>query len=555
MIKNYTKTPISRRIFFWTLALSCVSIVSIVVFFSIGYRFNFASNIFIYSGSINVKATPSNIVATIDNKKPENRHFNFINNSYHITGMRYGIHKVKFSAPGYSDWEKDVEVHSGLATEFWNVILIKNDYERNAYNVYNPKSIFLAPRYKLLAYVKSTDDNQLLIPILNTQNNKVESIIKDSKSMFNEEANENIEWSPDTFTLLVPITKNLIVKKQNLADEDNVDTKLTKKQKISKKPVADYLVISRIDDFKTKKKYLSDILPDKFFISKKQNISHKVLKIKETEEENNVSQINNIFPKIKYLRFHPKKESLVYGIINNDLYLIDISDSQISKTDRVTKLAKNILTYDIADDGIYAMTNQGTILYDENYDLSNPKTLTAFSDINPNTKHTLIAYNKDKILHLSKDTGTLTIFNKDGKNITTKILRSNIENARFSNDGKKIVYNDKNSIYLYMTRDWIQPHREKNTEYFITKIDKNINSVEWLNDYEHVIVGVDNELLLVDLDQRFTPLQRNIISNSFNNKVFTYSNTTNKIYFIDKIDNGTQLFSIYFPEKNKGLFQ
>ncbi len=551
MIKNYTKTPLPRRIFFWTLAVSCISIISIVVFFSTGYRFNFASNIFIYSGSVNVKSTPSNIEATIDNKKPETRHFNFINNSYHITGIRYGSHNVKFSAPGYKNWEKNVEVHSGLATEFWNVILIKNDYVRNAYNTKNVRNIFLAPRYKLLAYVEDVDDNQLLVPILNTQNNTIESVVEDSTAKFNEKAEENIEWSPDTFTLLIPITK-----KQNSTFENNIDAETTKKPRISKEHnYCDYLIINRLDNFKIEKKYLSDLLPNKFFVSKKQNTPEKISATEKPKKEDSISQINVLFPKIKYLRFHPKKKSFIYAIIDNDLYLINISDSITDKTKRITRLAKDILTYDIADDGIYAMTSQGTILYDENYNLNNPKTLTAFSDINSNTKHILIAYNKDKLLHLSKDTGTLTIFNKHGKNITTKILRSNIKSARFSNDGKKIVYNDKNSIYLYMTRDWIQPHREKDTEYFISKLSQNINSIEWLDDYEHVIVGVDNELLLVDLDQRFTPLQRNIISNSSRNKTFVYNNSTNKLYFLNKTDNGTQLFSIYFPEENKGLFQ
>jgi len=566
MIKNYTKTPLPRRIFFWTLALSCVSMVFTVVFFSCGYRFNFSKNIFIQAGSVNVKSNPSTITAFIDGKKPKGRHFNFINNSYHITGIQYGIHDVKFSAEGYKDWEKKVRIHSGFATEFWNVVLVKNKYDNIKYSATNLENVFFAPKYELAAYVKKTDNKTLLIPILNTDKNLVESIIKDSYSKFDLTSKENIEWSPDTFTLAIPILRSSeSIDIQTTSNDTNSSKKLSgnithnkinlSKTVFFKEPKKDYLISERGDDFKIHSYYFSSLLPKYFFENNpnKIDIQEKLSSsLKYTSEINFDKKTKTVYPKISSLRFHPKKYSTVYAIINDDLYSINIS-KDIINTKRIKKLAKHILAYDITDDGIYALTNQGALLYDENYNLANPKTLTGFGDITKDTKHILIAYDKNRVLYLSKKTGALTIFNKDGKNITTKTVRSDVKSARFSNDGKKIIYNTTNSVYLYMTRDWEQLLRKEHTEYLITTTNQKINALEWLSDYEHVILGVDKKILLVDLDNRFTPLKTEIISNLSNNQVIIYNDRNNKLYFTNNSDK--QLFSIFFPKENKGLFK
>ncbi len=582
MIKNYTKTPLSRRVFFWTLAVSCISIISLVIFFSCGYRFNFTTNIFIHAGSINVKSTPSNISAIIYDKKPRNRHFNLINNSYHITGIHHGFHDVTFSAKNYKDWKKRIRIHSGFATEFWNVILVKNNYEYTKYNVTNPKHIFFAPKYELMTYIVKSNTNKLLAPIINTDKNISESIIKDSNSVFDTSSNENIEWSPDTFTLLIPIlrtSKTINVKTSSKANDNSKNTlesKLIEQKNISitKKtinfiePKKDYLITNRMDNLEVMSIYLSSLLPRSFFLNEsltksnekfnKKKLSSDLNTISKTEL-NDKTIIKETYPIITSLRFHPKRHSTIYGIINNDLYSIDISklyNAEQGDYNRTTKLMSDILAYDITDDGIYVLSTRGSLFYDKDYDLSNPKTLTGFPHIQKDTKHTLIAYDKNRVLHLSEKDGLLTIFNKYEKNTITKPIRNKIKNARFSNDGKKIIYHDTNSIYLYMTRDWKPLFRERDTEYKITTVDSAINRLEWLDDYEHVIVGIDKKILLIDLDHRFTPLKTEILSNSANNNNIVYNYKNNKLYFINSLKNDTkQLFSIYFPEEKKGLFQ
>lgn len=573
MIETYTKTPLSRRIFFWTLATSCISIILLVIFFSNGYRFNFSTNVFIHTGSINVKSTPHNISVTVDNVKPTDRHFNLINNSYHITGINYGLHNVKFSSDGYKDWEKKIRIHSGFATEFWNVILVKNDYKHTEYNATNPKNIFLAPKYELMTYIKE-DENKLLAPIINTDKNTLESVIKDSNSVFDTSSYENIEWSPDTFTLIIPIlrtSKTISTSKIN----SNVTSKLKEPLDIpfSKKtihfiePKKDYLISMRTNNFKIKSKYLSSLLPKSFFINEFLNNSNKEpgkknlisnLNTTSKTESNNKNITNEVYPKITSLRFHPKKRLTVYGIINSNLYSIDISElneTEQENSNRVIKLMDNVLAYDIADDGIYILSTKGSLFYDKDYDLSNPKTLTGFPEIQEDTKHILIAYDKNRVLHLSKKDGLLTVFNKYGKNTITHPIRNKVKNARFSNDGKKIIYHDTNSIYLYMTRDWEPLLRKKDIEYKITTINNNINKLEWLSDYEHIIVGIDKKILLIDLDNRFLPLKTEILSNSTDNTNIVYNQKNNKLYFINYSKNDMRnLFSIYFPKKRQTMF-
>jgi hypothetical protein len=139
-----------RRIFFWTFTILFFITAPTVTVYALGYRFNFERGIFIYTGSITLKANPSVVDIVIDGKKGEGN-IDRINNSYHIGGLKPGEHFIQISAPGYNTWSKKAIVSSGLSTEFWNVLLTRTGYEETPYPVANAQKAFPAPKSTLLA--------------------------------------------------------------------------------------------------------------------------------------------------------------------------------------------------------------------------------------------------------------------------------------------------------------------------------------------------------------------------------------------------------------------
>jgi len=57
-----------------------------------------------------------------------------LNSSYHINGIKPGEYFLEIKAPDYQTWSKKISVHSGISTEFWNVVLVQNSYPREDYD-------------------------------------------------------------------------------------------------------------------------------------------------------------------------------------------------------------------------------------------------------------------------------------------------------------------------------------------------------------------------------------------------------------------------------------
>ena len=595
--KNYTKTPTSRRIFFWTLTLSFFVITTTIIFFSLGYRFNFVDDIFIQAGSINVKSIPRAVTVYIDGKKPSGRHLNFINDSYHITGIHYGNHDVRFSADGYKDWEKNVRIHSGIATEFWNIILVKNTYTRTPYILLNPAELFFAPGHHLVASTKD-DTPHLFLTITDLEKNTTIATLINRRAKRNPTTKENIEWSPSTRYLSIPV----IITQDETTDATKKSPKKDTTQKTSKPnpttprtddtspegssptaiPRKDYLIVQRTEDNLLPFLSLRSLLPKRFFTLPASTAqptdtpstdvqapakNQPAQKPQPTKQQKEQTPPQATTPTIRAVRFAPKNQQQLYAIINDDLYSItipkDITQQSVPTTPQQepTLLMSDVIAYDFADDGIFVLTKNGVLFYDRDYALTTPHAITGFDTVTADTDNRIIAYDKNRILLINDTTGALTIYNKKDDNIFTKTLGTNIVYARFSDDGKKIIFHDGHTVYLFMTRDWdTQPTRTKNTLYTIATVPQEITATDWTGDYEHILITTDKTLSLLSIDTRFQgdlePVP--VLTRAVPSHLLGVAHGQKKIFFTDQAiekTNDTQLFSIDFPQKQKGFFQ
>ena len=94
---------ISKRIFFWVLTALFFIITPLIIFYSLGYRFNSQRGIFVFTGSLSIKSNPLNVEIYID-QELKNGSLNRINSTYHVGGLKPGDHLIEVKAEGYNTW-------------------------------------------------------------------------------------------------------------------------------------------------------------------------------------------------------------------------------------------------------------------------------------------------------------------------------------------------------------------------------------------------------------------------------------------------------------------
>ena len=206
-----------KLIFFWTLVLMFFATSAVLIFYSFGYTFSLQKKMFIHAGTITIKTNPQDVNVELNNVNVSKK-TNRINNSFNISGVYPGEYLLKISAPGFKSWSKKISVHSGISTEFWNVLLTRDEYEQTSYDPSGIKNFFISPTKNLIATVFEGNEG-LEIKILNSKDNTNESSFVFPEFTFTDNKDENIEWSPQSQKIIIP-TKKGVEKNYIVADID-----------------------------------------------------------------------------------------------------------------------------------------------------------------------------------------------------------------------------------------------------------------------------------------------------------------------------------------------
>jgi len=255
-----------KSAFFWTLVAMFFATSSFLILYSFGYTFNTERGIFVHAGSITIKSNPQNIDVEI-NGMSATKKLSRINNSFHINRVRPDEYIVKVTAPGFNTWFKKITIRSGISTEFWNVLLTRTDYERSNYDLEKIDNFFIAPTEKLIAAVRN-QDGRLEINIIDINGNSSQEIFSSEKYSFTKDDQENIEWSPRSERIIIPV-------------QDNSDK--------------NYIIVD--------------------------------LKTKEIFDLTNLAQTS----KISNVRWDSENKNVIYYMSKRDLYRLDISDPEKKK--------------------------------------------------------------------------------------------------------------------------------------------------------------------------------------------------------------------------------
>ena len=488
-------SEIPKTIFFWTLVVLFWLTSATIIGYAFGYRFNFQSGIFIYGGSITLKTTPQEVNVYVDGVLMPSMSLNRLNNSYHIGGIKPGNYMLEVKAPGYQTWSKRIAVHSGISTEFWNVVLAQDSYAREDYESAGIEKFFISPRKNLAAFSQQVDNN-FMVKIFDPGTLAMTQVFATTDYVFTNNDKENIEWSPQAHRIIIPAIKN--------------------------------------DDGEKN-----------YFITYVDDATQPTLNLKDLTGDTNLSHV----------RWDPKNKDVLFYMSNDNLYRLDLNDLSNKKlsAEHIASydLSPKALFYFQLPEGIVYKTNFEAT--------NTPEQITTSAPANMNdSSYQIIVYDDDRIVFLNSS-HDLFVYNKGEEDTYFHELSDNAFGSQFSDDGKKLLFWNDHEISAYFVRKWeVQPTRTEDEMMSITKFSDTIGNVQWARDYEHALFTNNNKVKLIEIDNRDHRNMMDVLSLNDSTSLLVNNFTDSKLYYTEKNDQGqNSLHAIYFPERTtflQGLF-
>ena len=148
---EYPGSIITRKIRLATLILFIAAfflITPTVILYSAGYRFDFRNGLLLETGSLRMDLFPEIARVYLDVLKIYQALPLRLNN---ITPHKYNL---KITAPGYYDWEKQIEINRNRTTYIKEFILLRKDKAKLIY-ADDAEILSLSPSGRYLAYTVS----------------------------------------------------------------------------------------------------------------------------------------------------------------------------------------------------------------------------------------------------------------------------------------------------------------------------------------------------------------------------------------------------------------
>lgn len=435
--------PSVRAVFFWILVISFFITSPIIILYLMGYRYSFDRGVFVYTGSITVSGNPANDLAISVDGKTVSAQTNQINRSFHIEGIKPGAHSLSVSAPGFTSWNKDIVVRSGISTEFWNVLLARKHYEtKTIATPEGSRDFFPSPEGDRFLVI-SQQERELLLLIVFPDTGRVQQVFSSLEFAFDENALHGTpRWSAQNGSkVIIPL--------------------LSRTTRKTHRFVIDTDTLSAVD--------LKDIAPiDSIRDVRWSQSNGTVLALSGTT----LWEISLTSP-------------FSASIISDTADAFDTLGSSVVVLENETGILSNI---SIRNPG---SRRQITTAPAENF----PRDRAPFFSVIP--------YDETRIVLIDPEEGQLFLFNKGEFGESIRRLSSSARGAQFSDDGKKLLYWTDWEMFALFTREWeVQPLRKEGEQIDIGRFSGKISFVQWTKDYEHVVFSIDKTIRFTELDER-----------------------------------------------------
>ena len=432
-----------RRILFWFFTLGFALTASLLIFHALGYRYSFERGIFIYSGSITISSLPQTIDIALDGKTIPKSRYGILNNTYHLAGLMPGEHLLTLSANGYYPWSKRVIIRSGISTEFWNVILIPKDIlPETLPDTSDTLRLYPSPQTNIFALAKERDGESSIV-IYDRSQKIGREVFSKNNAHFDLQSTENIEWSPDGESLILPLS------------EPSGQT------------------IYLVNTITGKSDQLSDLTP-------------------------------GLSP--QHTRWNAKREKEILFLADHTLYRLTFDGNDRSKALPMA-IATDTTAYDITDRFLYVLHGETHALsrFPKESTERTETTLSSTLNIDTTLEYELDVYDDERFALLEKSGNQrLFAFSQGMDRVNTfATVASDIHQFQFSNDGKKLLFSGDHEIGVYFLHAWeVQPSRAAGETLQIGRFSDPIENVHWTEDYEHIIFTQNSIIKIAELDGR-----------------------------------------------------
>lgn len=427
-----------RRLFFWTFVVAFVLTSSLVLFYAFGYRYSVERGIFVYSGSITLKTTPESVTVSVDGETLPEQSLSLLNNSIHLTGLMPGEHAVSVSAPGYRSWEKRALVSSGISTEFWNVVLLRESFVPTTLpDTARVIHVDAEPGADRLALVQSVEVGTSVV-LFDRSTTTRREIFASPTLRWSDQEKDDIEWSPDGRFVALPLVDGNGMPRPVIVDAGSGESIV-----------------------------LSDIVPS---------------------------------DRLDCLRFDPNERGVLFFLASDTLYRLPLAGSRLSEpllsgvktydlsgnsVFAVLYPAQTIVRFrsngsptsmDVIAENAPELGTVSLAVYDEDR-------LALLED---DAGRRLFVFNRGE----TTDAG----FRELGSGVESQQFSDDGKKLLYA------THNEMN-VYFFRPWE-VQPTRTENSIVQIGRFSQNVEHVQWTEDYEHVLFGQGPTIKMAELDHR-----------------------------------------------------
>ena len=555
--KKGIKLLVSRKVLVFMIFLITLGLVApVIIFYSLGYRFDPKVGIFIYSGTVVLKPTPFDVNVFVDGEPLAKKQIDIINQSININGLKPGEYEIKVSKDGYQDWIKKTRVRSGIATEFWNVSLAPNNpspkevleksVAKSAFSSDKSKLAYFSKEEEFLAFYVRDDSGDHMI--------KKET----ANERFPLEAGE-IKWSNNNNWLIFSFKKGeeekiSLLQTEKLADplidlaeilpqtENEISEEVTPKsateketKKITSAPLyytwddgGDLYVLSEGSILSFRLKDIASLASAKALANINENLNLN------SNDNSNINENKNSIQ---------RKTANANLNDNSKLNNLIASTSVADNSDGFAFCGSYICSISANDRKIRIMSLTGNLV----------KEIDFATEMKSQLKYQIFAYG-DKLLAILDGEKRLflwdeTRFKENNVGPITKI-GNDVTDIYFSDDGKKLLFKTENEAIVYFVRDWeVQPKHLAGEKEIVYSGKEKIDKIQWFYDYQNIFVSGKKEIILVELDGREGRNMPIFLKNEKEIFDFNYDGGEKKLWFTEG-DNkeNKKLKEIIFPE-------
>ena len=491
----------TRRIIFWLLVLLFAAATPAIIGYSIGYRFDWETNKIVVTGSLFIKAKPSQTRIFLNEKFKKET--SLIWSSALISNLKPKNYDIRIEKDGFWPWRKNLSVKPELVTEARNIILF-------------PKEPVIEKAAESgIAQFWPSPDNSKIIYLAETENEKPAA-----------EPNLKIRGLKTGAEIDLEQTAGICQKTAPLRPEDaETDCRIIWAENGEK------ILIHRTKE------------PERW-------------RLIEINWQNGTAMNFPIFQKpyktgnkkfetlpVSEAMFDPENSDIIFYSLSGRIYSLDIESGLVSRFS-----SEEILAFAVSEDSIFYLSENAEAAAGERETADSKYPEFYAYQASKNGKQKIKLNSEPLNLGLENKTAAEFLISPNGKialrnsrtlyyfNPKTEIfseITENAKNAAFSPDEKKLLYSDENDIGVYYLEEiLIQPYRKTGDLSELARLAGKIGSALWRADGEHIIFWGGGIVKIAELDDRgginiidFWPAE---------NPLIFYDGNASELYFLDK---------------------